>query len=81
MWAGFTKSGGPDSLRVIRPHYYERGSTNPAASHFHHGYTSFVFGRATGRRVPARPIIPKNIPGFLARKWEAGLVRFLEGKK
>jgi len=80
MWASFTKSGGPDSVRVIQPQFYERGSDNPAAKYFHHGFKLFVFGRQTTRRVPGRPIIPDTIPDFLTKMWERDLVRHIEGK-
>ncbi len=80
LWGSFVKSGGPDSIRVMEPKRYERGSRLRTAALHQRGWQSaVVFGRRRRRpvRVPARPVMPERVPPEVARSWEQALVRWL----
>lgn len=70
LWASFVKSGGPESVRRITASEYVRGSSVPYARAHQRGFPAVVFGRRTGRRVPARPIVPNPVPREVVATWE-----------
>jgi morphogenesis family protein len=83
MWGSFVKSGGPDSVRVIEPQRYVRGSAVPyAAAHQKAQTISKLFGRPLKhpKTVPARPVVPATMPADLIRSWENMVVRHLESR-
>lgn len=84
MWASLTKSGAPEGLRVITPSSYERGTRVPYAAKHQRGFTiTQMFGRSlkAPKRVPARPIVPTNLPLDLVQQYEGHLVDYVvEGK-
>ena len=56
---------GPESIRVVRPKLYQRGTRVPYAVFHQEGYTVSKWGRVRfriPRRVPARQIIPDPLP-------------------
>lgn len=87
LWAAYTKSGGPGSLRVITTNSYERGvlgSVVPYAAAQATGVSADkakMFGRKTGKAIPARPVFPPQSQGFPApvvNAWAGMLLRYLE---
>lgn len=79
----FVHAGGL-GLRVIKPKEYRRGVTSGPAQFHQEGWTArSIFGipRKVTVKVPARPIVPKEIPRSILSAWEAGYKRFLEWGK
>ena len=65
LWSSYVKSGGPDSIRVIEPQHYSRGSAVPyAAAHQEQRTIRQLFGRPLRepKTVPARPVVPPELP-------------------
>lgn len=81
LWASLVKSGGPEGLRVITPSSYERGTRVRYAAGHQTGYTiTQMFGRALKApiRVPARPLVPENLPLDLVGEYEQALLAWLQ---
>lgn len=81
LWASFVKSGGPDGVRIITPSTYQRGSRLPYAALHQTGFTiTSMFGRPlkTPRQVPARPLVPANLPADLVGEYELAFLKFLQ---
>lgn len=80
LWASFVKSGGPESVRIITPSTYERGSRLARAALHQTGFTiTSMFGRVLRmpKQVPARPLVPANLPADLVGEFEGAFLRFL----
>ncbi len=70
-----------EGFRKIRPQEYERGILSPVAALHQTGWTSrSIFGRPRRRpvKVPARPIVPEEVPKSIVEQWLASYVRYLE---
>lgn len=74
---------GPESIRIISPHAYQRGTIVPYARFQQTGWISqLVFGRSKRAvRVPARPPVPSQIPPEMTNAWEKVIARFIETGK
>lgn len=83
LWASLVKSGGPEGLRIVTPSSYERGTRVRYAALHQTGFTvTSMFGRPlkVPKVVPARPLVPENLPNDLVGSYEAALAKFiLEG--
>lgn len=83
LYAAYTKPSGPGGLEVVTGDSYTRGvqgSMVPYAALHATGYPSKVFGRATGKNVPARPVVPNKdmpTPPAITARWEAALATYL----
>ena len=80
LWSAYVKSQGPEAIRRVTPSTYERGVTVPYAQFHQLPYPSVVYGRRTGRNVPARPVLPRNakdIPAAVAKQWSELLEAYL----
>lgn len=65
LWSSYVKSGGPDSIRVIEPQHYIRGSAVPYAwRHQEASLVTSLFGRPlrTPKTRPARKVVPDELP-------------------
>lgn len=83
LWGSYVKSGGPDSIRVIEPRRYVRGSAVPyAAAHQEPRLITTLFGRPLKdpKAVPARPVIPAEMPPTFVADVETAVVEHLEPK-
>ena len=60
LWASLVKVG-PESIRIMRPHYYERGTSV-------HYADDHQLGR--GKGLPVREIIPDPISESILNTWE-----------
>lgn len=83
LWGSYVKSGGPDSIRVIEPRRYVRGSAVPyAAAHQEPRLITTLFGRPLRepKTVPARPVIPKEMPAKFVEQVETAVVQHLESR-
>lgn len=84
LWAAYTKSGGPGSLRVLTLNSYERGvlgSVVPYAAAQATGVSAekaTFFGRKLGKAVPARPVFPEQFPAPVIAAWEGMILRYLD---
>ena len=72
-----------EGFRRITPQEYHRGILSPVAALHQTGWTTrSIFGRPRRNppevKVPARPIVPENIPTSIVEKWLASYVRYLE---
>lgn len=79
LWASLVKSGGPEGIRVITPSSYERGTRVGYAVHHQTGFwMSQMFGRPVSlRKVPARPLVPDNLPLDLVGGYEGAMVAYI----
>lgn len=84
LFASLAKAGGPEGLRVITPATYERGTRVRYAARFSEGgLLTHMFGRVlkTPRRVPARPIVPADLPPDVVAEYERLITLWIaEGK-
>lgn len=67
---GSLEAVGPESIRVMQPHKYQRGTRVPYAHLHQTGFTVTQWGGRQfkrPRRVPARPPIPDPIPKHTTR--------------
>lgn len=84
LWASLVKSGGPEGLRVITPSTYQRGTRLAYAAKHQTGFTMHsMFGRPlkVPKKVPARPLVPENLPLDLVQEYELAMARYIvEGK-
>lgn len=81
LWSSYVKSGGPDSIRVIEPKLYVRGSAVPyAGRHQVSRLITMMFGRPlrVPKVVPARPVVPPELPQALADGIETDVMQYLE---
>lgn len=60
LWGSLVKVG-PETVLIVRPHYYERGTSVPYAR-------AHQLGR--GKGLPVREIIPDPIPDSILNTWE-----------
>lgn len=65
LWASLVKSGGPESLRVVSPTRYQRGTTVPYADH-------------AQQAGPGRPIAPDVLPAEVTSVWTGAITRYIE---
>ena len=85
LYAAYTKAGGPGSLRLIDAMRYERGVDGgvvPYAAAQATGISAEkarFFGRPLGHPIPARPVIPKEMPAPVLKAWEGQLAQWLGG--
>lgn len=80
MWASFVKSGGPEGVRIITPSSYERGSSVRYAALHQTGFPiTQMFGRPlkVPKQVPARPLVPTNLPSDLVAEYEAAMLKYI----
>lgn len=80
LWASYTKPQGPDALRVIDRLRYERGTLVPYARHHQVDQKQTrVFGKPRKQpvTVPARPVIPSDMPAPVLKTWEGYLVQYI----
>lgn len=80
LWGSYVKSGGPDSVRVIEPQEYVRGSAAPyAPAHQKAREITKLFGRplANPKTAPARPVVPEAMPDDLIKSWESMILKHL----
>lgn len=81
LWASLVKVG-PESLLLISPHSYQRGTTVPYARFHQIGWTStMIFGhlRSVAIQVPARPPVPKPIPAETVALWRRSILSYIAG--
>jgi hypothetical protein len=81
LWGSYVKAGGPDSIRVIEPQFYSRGSAVPyAAAHQQMRLVTTLFGRRLRepKTVPARPVVPERLPDDVMQGVTDAVVRHLE---
>jgi hypothetical protein len=81
LWAAYVKPQGPESQRIVTAHEYHRIVTVPYARYHQSGYPSVVYGRRTGRNVPARIVFPRSardVPAPVVRAWEGLFVQYLD---
>jgi hypothetical protein len=81
LWSSYVKSGGPDSIRVIEPQFYARGSAVPyAAAHQEQRTLRMLFGRPLRepKTVPARPVVPSELPQDVITGIETAVTQHLE---
>lgn len=67
LWASLVKIG-PESIRIVRPKYYERGTAVPYAE-----------SHQEGEGVPIRHIIPDPMPESVVRTWEKVIADTIAG--
>lgn len=67
LWASLVKVG-PESIRLIEPQRYERGTIVP-----------YAFRHQIGDRVPVRQIIPDPMPEEVLNTWERILADHFAG--
>jgi hypothetical protein len=75
------KPGAPEGLRVITPSSYQRGSRVGYLAPHQTGFTlTHMFGRPlkAPKKVPARPIVPAQLPTHLVQAFEGALLRYLQ---
>lgn len=80
LWASLVKSGGPEGLRVITPSSYERGTrVGYAAAHQTGFLLTQMFGRPlkVPKHVPARPLVPEQLPADLVLAYEQHLLDYI----
>lgn len=56
LWGSLVKSGGPDSIRVIRPRFYQRGTAVPYAG---------AHQNAKRKGTPVRQLVPNPLPAHV----------------
>lgn len=81
LWASLVKSGAPEGLRLISPSSYERGTRVRYAAGHQTGFTiTTMFGRPLKApiHVPARPLVPTNLPAALVGQYELALLKYLQ---
>jgi hypothetical protein len=84
LWASLTKRIGPDTVFHVGPTSYERGTSVPWAALHQRGFVvTSVFGkpRRYPRRVPARKLVPDQMPGSLVKAWQSLAVKYVMGAK
>ena len=89
LWASLTKLGGPKAVVNISKKAFERGTSVqsggvPYPALQQEGFTiDSMFGRPLRTRVqvPARKIVPDEMPVRVIREWESLTAKFLEEKK
>lgn len=69
LWASLVKIG-PESVRIMRSHYYERGTSVPYAMAHQEGKQ---------RGLPKREIIPEPLPTSVVNTWEKIILNYVEG--
>lgn len=82
LWASLTKRGGPEVILNITPKLYQRGTSVVADSK--KGPVPYPAIHQTGSqdgRIPARPLVPDEMPANYLQKWGAIIAQHLEGKK
>ena len=82
LWASLVKVG-PESVLVVGPTEYERGTTVAYAAPFHAGVSpgrQRVFGRAPRMPlgIPARTLVPDPFPQSYVDGWAVSLARYIE---
>lgn len=83
MYRKFTHSGGL-GLRVIKSNEYRRGVVDDKAWRHQEGWESRqIFGvpRKVPVQVPARPILPDEMPLAIIGKWEKSMALYIERGK
>lgn len=81
LWASLTKRGGVGSVRIVRPHYLEQGTTLPEARWAQLGFNSTtIFGRPRSqpRHVAPRRLVPRRLPSALVLAWTTLIARYVE---
>jgi len=86
LWASLTKRAGPKVVKIVTPRQYTRGtavqsSGTPYPALHQEGYSiDTVFGRRMQfpRVVPARPLVPKEMPTSYVNRWQSLAAKFIE---
>lgn len=81
LWGSYVKAGGPDSIRVIEPQFYSRGSAVPyAAAHQQTRLVATLFGRPLRepKTVPAREVVPETLPQDVMDGITSAVIQHLE---
>lgn len=82
----FTKTTGPDAIRVYTPYNMLFGSSLPYLDYHHRpqGFTvTHVFGRPLRKptHVDPRPIVPAKWPGRILGQWADSLIRYIQDEE
>ncbi|MHC4647633.1 MAG: phage virion morphogenesis protein [Planctomycetota bacterium] len=68
LWGSLVKVG-PESIQIIRSHYYERGTAVPYAEDHQEGKGS----------LPIRKIVPDPMPDSVIGTWEKVIATYIAG--